>query len=679
MGLYDHWPYTNFHELNLTWLLRRMEDLSNVVENFVTLNTIKYADPIQWNITTQYEPNTVVVDPQRGTAYISSKPVPAGVALTNTDYWSVIFTLDMLSANDNITFRDEGSNILSTFASIEGDWLLWNGDLYKVTQAINVNEAYVVGYNLTRYTVELFIRDYVADIIDMIGDLTDLNTTDRSSLVNALNEVLQTLNDTTGDLNDLDTTDKSNVVAAINEVVADIKAISEPISPYYRPEDYGAVINDNTVDCAPAIKAAILAANVTGGTVLLDNGIYYCQTPITIDEHLYNITIRGAGGSYLSQDSGALAKRGSSINYTGAGDFLHFSNGTWRCDFINFDIFSAGVGSALKFSHEDDPNNTARTTNCLIKNVTVSFTHVGIHVKNAAYLTMERVIVRHKSRNDDTINTDTNPVGFLFETENEYVTMRDCVSVPNQVNPFNSTSWSHGIKIGNLRHWIVSNLDITDCDCGITLEPSASTVGFIFIDSLDVARVHYGIHTITNVEPISNMVVEQLIYTAELNLSQDNRILKFEKTSGAAAYAVRGKFLNITPRTGQGQMTYWIEADDNALADGMCDFTFAVNQIPVLNLKNNLTCNENFATKTSLGAQTVDLNDYKISGMIPFIVGSASTNGPGYACMVVNFSCDTHTFQLALPLVASASNPVKYRYYQLSSDTWGSWRSITAT
>ena len=78
MGLYAHWPYTNFHELNLTWLLRRMKELTETVKNFVALNAIKYADPIQWDITTQYETNTVVINPIDGTAYISSQPVPAG-------------------------------------------------------------------------------------------------------------------------------------------------------------------------------------------------------------------------------------------------------------------------------------------------------------------------------------------------------------------------------------------------------------------------------------------------------------------------------------------------------------------------------------------------------------------------------------------------------------------------
>ncbi len=194
MGLFDHFPYTNFHELNLDLLLNKMRELQKLVENFINLNTIKYANPIQWNITTQYEANTVVIDPNDGTAYLSVQPVPTGVAITNTDYWTPIFSLSLISANQNITLRDDGSNVLATFASTSGDWLLWNGILYKVSQNIAVNEAYVVGYNLDRYTIEQFIREYITTlsttILNMIGELPDLNTTDKSNLVNAINEVL---------------------------------------------------------------------------------------------------------------------------------------------------------------------------------------------------------------------------------------------------------------------------------------------------------------------------------------------------------------------------------------------------------------------------------------------------------------------------------------------------------
>ena len=284
--------------------------LREIVDNFVALNTIKYADPIQWNITSQYEANTVVVDPNTGTAYISSRPVPAGVSLTNTDYWSVIFNLDLISSNKNITLRDDGSNPLATFSSVAGDWLIWNGTLYKVSQAINVNEAYVIGYNIDRYTVELFIKDYVAELLNIIGDLQDLNTTDKSNLVAAINEILSMI----GDLQNLTTTDKSNLVAAINEIVGNLTTLTTTVNnistklnnlDIINVKDYGA-IGDGVEDDTQAIKDAITAAqdSLTCKLVFFPSGIYRITSTIKIeyvgDKKLSSVSIIGAG-QYNSQ------------------------------------------------------------------------------------------------------------------------------------------------------------------------------------------------------------------------------------------------------------------------------------------------------------------------------------------------------------------------------------------
>ena len=44
-----------------------------------------FADPIQWDPTTVYEPLTVVTD--QGASYVSRQSVPTGIQLNNTDYW----------------------------------------------------------------------------------------------------------------------------------------------------------------------------------------------------------------------------------------------------------------------------------------------------------------------------------------------------------------------------------------------------------------------------------------------------------------------------------------------------------------------------------------------------------------------------------------------------------------
>ena len=79
------YPYQDYNAYNLDYLLDEMKELGFDFKAFVEANVIKYHDPIAWNITTQYEANTIVSD---GTdVYLSKQPVPAGVAVTNTDYW----------------------------------------------------------------------------------------------------------------------------------------------------------------------------------------------------------------------------------------------------------------------------------------------------------------------------------------------------------------------------------------------------------------------------------------------------------------------------------------------------------------------------------------------------------------------------------------------------------------
>lgn len=283
-GLFwNDYPYTDFHELNLSFIIKKVIELNETVKNFVSLNTVKYADPIQWNITTQYEKNTVVVEPNTGTAYISVAPVPTGVAITNTDYWTPIFTLNLQTANQNITLRDDGSNVLSTFASDVGDWLLWNGTLYKVSQTINVNEAYVVGYNIDRYTVEEFMKDYVQDIKTDIGDLDDLDTTDKTSLVNAINEI-----------NDISVDNKKNI---------DNMRIFNVL-------DYGAV-GDGVTDDTTAIKNAILACKSNGG------GIVYF--PKTANEYIVSDTLSLDGNIFVKGDGLSIIRFNSSVLFMCSG------------------------------------------------------------------------------------------------------------------------------------------------------------------------------------------------------------------------------------------------------------------------------------------------------------------------------------------------------------------------
>lgn len=141
-------PYTNFHDLNLDWIIDTLNDFNDRLTNFVSLVTIKYANPIQWNITSQYEANTVVVDSQ-GNAYLSVQPVPSGVSLDRTEYWTKIGNFDELFANVKkaITPNDEGHSTTATAARAVNDLVWVNGALVRITRDMSIGDAYAPGSN----------------------------------------------------------------------------------------------------------------------------------------------------------------------------------------------------------------------------------------------------------------------------------------------------------------------------------------------------------------------------------------------------------------------------------------------------------------------------------------------------------------------------------------------------
>ena len=295
----NRYAYTDFHELNADWIIKTMMELINQVENFVSLNAIKYADPIQWNITKQYEKNTVVIDPLTGVAYISVTPVPMGVALTNTDYWTVVFDLGsfVVRAAKNFTNRYEADTTLTaTFASNQGDWLVWGDTLYEViVPIINAGDQYVVDSNIRHFTMEE-VADALAQAIQAVdtkvGDLDDLNSSDKTSIVNAINSVLSDLNIKIGDLTLLDTNVKTDVVSAINDELAYLKSIA--INVVEEGAD-----NTGTDDCSALIST--LAA--TYHFLYFPSGTYKFDNPITI----YNSNVSFLGdNATINRDGYAI-------------------------------------------------------------------------------------------------------------------------------------------------------------------------------------------------------------------------------------------------------------------------------------------------------------------------------------------------------------------------------------
>lgn len=149
-------PYTNFHDLNLDWIIKALTDIDRRLANFVSLNTIKYADPIKWDITSQYAQNTLVMDPQDGTAYLSVQPVPRGVQITNADYWTPVFTLQNFidPLKNAITAAPQQENGQASTEQLPANSVFFVGDVLCTNPAVIPQTSLVViGTNCVKVSV----------------------------------------------------------------------------------------------------------------------------------------------------------------------------------------------------------------------------------------------------------------------------------------------------------------------------------------------------------------------------------------------------------------------------------------------------------------------------------------------------------------------------------------------
>lgn len=171
------WPYTNFHELNLDWILETLKKQDAAIADFISLNSITYANPLQWDITRQYPKNQVVLD-TNGDGYLSVQPVPVGVKIDNTDYWTKIGNFFELwgTVKLAITEADEGLKTTASADRASGDLVWLNNTLYVCTTAITRGTEYGTN-NTAKTTIDARLANLAQAVSTLQNNVADINTT----------------------------------------------------------------------------------------------------------------------------------------------------------------------------------------------------------------------------------------------------------------------------------------------------------------------------------------------------------------------------------------------------------------------------------------------------------------------------------------------------------------------
>lgn len=167
MGLIDQkYPYTNSHELNLDWVIKQIIEITHEVNEFKVVNQISFKGA--WDITQQY-PAWAFVD-NGGNGFLSIKPVPAGVELTNEDYWRLVANYSALYADfqNRIINLEKKTNYVTPeeFGAI-GDGV--NNDTIAMQNAINYASEENVDL-VVRGSYRITSTLYLNRAINIVGD-----------------------------------------------------------------------------------------------------------------------------------------------------------------------------------------------------------------------------------------------------------------------------------------------------------------------------------------------------------------------------------------------------------------------------------------------------------------------------------------------------------------------------
>ena len=95
MGLFEQLPYTNFHDLNLTELIKFVKEIAREMSDFEAVNKVKYLG--EWDITKSYSPWSIVEDNNIG--YIAIREIPRGVDINDRNYWALVADFTALYAD----------------------------------------------------------------------------------------------------------------------------------------------------------------------------------------------------------------------------------------------------------------------------------------------------------------------------------------------------------------------------------------------------------------------------------------------------------------------------------------------------------------------------------------------------------------------------------------------------
>ncbi len=330
---YFEFPHTRSYEEDLGYLIMKLNELMAKYNLFYATNQIKIADPIEWDITTQYAPYTIVVDYDANLAFISKIPVPSGITLDNATYWEPIGSLvvDGEARSEIVTILKFIANSFeltttATQSHSTGSYLVAGGQLYKAIANISIGDSIVEGTNVITMTVEHMITDMLPHID------TTLNTNSLNPIANK--PVAEKFVSVTQDITNINA-DIANAQADIGALTTGLNNATNSINTLNNNlafESNTRESEDNIINARIDAIVALPEGSTTGDAELIDGRLdSFGITHSTIGDAIrYESETAEQQLTYQKYDISVLTNNGyiagRTLHDTGADDTWKYSN-----------------------------------------------------------------------------------------------------------------------------------------------------------------------------------------------------------------------------------------------------------------------------------------------------------------------------------------------------------------
>ena len=131
--MFNEYPYTNYHDLNLDWIIKQIKTLTGVVDDFVAYNKVTFMGT--WTGTAY--PAWTVVDDGNGNGFLSLKAVPAGVSLSDTEYWTQVASYATIYS----AFNSRITALEASVTSLSGRMTTAEGNISNLQPRVTALEA----------------------------------------------------------------------------------------------------------------------------------------------------------------------------------------------------------------------------------------------------------------------------------------------------------------------------------------------------------------------------------------------------------------------------------------------------------------------------------------------------------------------------------------------------------